>query len=271
MIKNDEVTILVHGPISLYTILALYRYRVEHPMVFIIPKPQGTNIQEQIKLMDELHSLVNSTEYNVSVLTYNPQVPQNCDNQQNRYLHFFSVSLGLETVKTPHTIKMRSDEFYSMLAPFIETMGRYENKIVTNDVFFRKAEDRPLHPSDHLVGGKTDTLKKCFNLAKLYCLNDKEFKSNVFTQLVIAKSKKNDLITAEQVLGVAMVTALFESNKVSIVDEVETVQQSFEIVPCERMAFFRVKANSSGNKEYFDATYFSYDTDIKDIRDYKYE
>lgn len=274
MIENNEVTILVHGPISLYTILTLYRYRADHPMVFVIPKPQWNNVQErqeQTKLISELHALVNSTQYDVSVLTYDPKVPQNCDNQQNRYLHFFSVSLGLETIKTPYTVKMRSDEFYSMLHPFIETLSRYENKIITNDVFFRKATDRPIHPSDHLIGGKTEILKNAFHLAKSYCLSDKEFKSNALTQLVIAKSTKTDLIAAEQVMGIAMVTTLFEANKLSMKDEVDAVQQSFEIVPCERMSFFRVKANSSGNREYFDATYFSYDTDIKDIRDYKYE
>lgn len=274
MIPNNEITILVHGPISLYTILTLYRYRVDHPMVFVIPKPRWNNIQErqeQTKLINELYTLVNTTEYNVNVLMYDPHVPQNCDNEQNKYLHFFSVSLGIETIKTPYTIKMRTDEFYSTVQPFIETMHRYEDKVITTDVFFRKPNDRPIHPSDHLVGGKTEILKSSFNLAKRYCLDESEFKSNSLTKLVIANSTKHDLIAAEQVLGVAIITSMLESNKVKAINEIEIVQQAFEIISTERLGFFRVKANSSGNKEYFDKSYFNQETDIQDIRDYKYD
>ena len=269
MILDNEITILVHGPVTLYTILTMYRYRAEHPMVFVIPKVSDT--QEQTKLIGELYAPANSTKYDISVLMYDPKVPENCDNQQNRYLHFFSVSLGLETVKTPYAIKIRSDEFYSVLRPFVETMDKHKNKVVTNDVYFRKATDRPIHPSDHLMGGKTDLLKKSFTLAKSYCLDEKAFKSNALTQLILGKSAKKDFITAEQVIGISIITSLSESNKVNIINETEAIQESFEIVPSERLTFFRVKTNSGGNKEYFDSAYFNGETDIKDIRDYKYE
>lgn len=270
MIDKKDVTLLVHGPISLFTILNLYRYRADYSMVFVIPRPRWNNIHErdeQIKLIDELNTITNSAKYDSVVVIYDPIIPEGCDNRQNRYLHFFSVCLGLDLIKTEYTIKIRSDEFYSDLNPFIRSMDRFGNKIITNDVYFRKPSAYLKHPSDHLMGGKTKLLKDVFTLAKHYCLNLKELFTNPLTTAI---SKEVEFISSEQVLGISTISTLSEQNEINVLSEIESMQQSFEIVPCENLGFFRVKSNSMGNKEYFDDSYFDKSTDIKDIRDYKY-
>lgn len=266
MIENNEVTILVHGPISLYTIMTLYRYRAEHPMIFVIPKPK-VHKKEEVKLLKELQSVVSELQYNTTIITYDPFVEQRFNNEQNRYLHFFSVTLGLQTCSTPYTIKFRSDEFYATLEPFIETMGHHETKIVTTDIFFRKPSDRPIHPSDHLIGGQTERLKEVFTTARGYCEDTKLFNNNQFTKTITAS--KHSYVAAEQVLGVATLSHYIEKGEP--MDDVTLMQKAFEIVPADKLGFFRVASNSQPTKEYFDRSYFTDEIDINNIKDYKYE
>lgn len=266
MIQNNEITILVHGPVSLYTIMTLYRYRAEHPMIFVIPKMKEYK-KEEVKILKELQGVVSELQYNTTIMTYDPHVDERFDNGQNRYLHFFSVTLGLQTCSTPYVIKFRSDEFYSTLKPFIEQMDEYKTKITTTDVFFRKATDRPIHPSDHLVGGNTKTLTQIFTTAREYCEDKKRFNTNQFTKS-IALSKHKE-IAAEQVLGVAALAHYIEKGEET--DDVTMMQKTFEIISADKLGFFRVATNTQNVKEHFDVSYFDDNTDIKDIKDYKYE
>lgn len=267
MIPNNEITLIIHGPISLFTILNLYRFRAEYSMIFVIPKPKT---EQEVILLKELQSLANVTKYDASVIVYEPIVPENCDNKQNRYLHFFSVRLGLDLCKTMYAIKIRSDEFYSTLTVFIQEMNRYKNKIIMNDVYFRKANVLPIHPSDHLLGANTQILRDVFGLAKDYCLNSKELNNNPLAKVVLNKSPNGEFITAEQILGIASLSVL-HSNMTNKLNEIDMVRESFEIVSSDRLGFFRVKTNTGNNKEYFDTSYFEENSDIRDIRDYKYD
>jgi len=265
MIQNNEVTILVHGPISLYTILSLYRYRAEYPMIFVIPKPK-IHKKEEVKLLEELQGIVSKLEYNTTIITYDPYVQQRFDNEQNRYLHFFSVTMGLQICNTPYVIKLRSDEFYSTLTPMIEAMENSENKIITNDVFFRKRKDRPIHPSDHLMGGQTSVFKKVFTVAREYCENKERFNTNPLVQIALSGPHKT--MSAEQVLGIAILSSMAEGG---VSDDVTLMGKFFEIIPSDKFGFFRIASNSQNTKQYFDSSYFDNGTDINNIKDYNYE
>lgn len=261
----SDFTLLIHGPISIYTILTLYRYREEYPIILVTPKPKDDSA---IALLTEVQQITNDVNYKINLLVYDFEVNEKYNNHQNRYLHFFSVAFGLEICKSPYVIKLRSDEFYSKLKPFTDAVRRNNNKITTNDVFFRKQKTYPLHPSDHLMGGKTGLLKDIFDLAKQYCEDDTLLKANPFTKSAMAKVDSELKLAAEQILGLTTLITLIKDKKFNTLDEVEIMRQSFEIVSSDKLGFFRIGANSQKVKEFFDTSYFNSDSDINNILDY---
>lgn len=90
----------------------------------------------------------------------------NCCNAQNIYLQMYTTYNGVKDIKTEYTIKTRTDEFYSDWGYFIKQMIDNPNKIICNNIFFRK-DSRKLHISDHILAGKTSLLtsvtEKCLS------------------------------------------------------------------------------------------------------------
>lgn len=95
-------------------------------------------------------------------------------NNQNRYLQFKSTYSGLLEVKTEYVIKVRSDEYYFNLRPAVTKFLSDTNKVLTNNVFFRKAKYMPYHPSDHLIIAKTELLKTVYKKCIQECEKDGE-------------------------------------------------------------------------------------------------
>lgn len=109
---------------------------------------------------------------------------RNIYNDQNRYYQFKSTYSGLREIKTKYTIKVRSDEYYSDLMPAIRKFLEDPNKILTNNVFFRKTRCLPFHPSDHLIIGKTKDLEKVYKTCITECeKNGNRLEIGVFNQI----------------------------------------------------------------------------------------
>lgn len=87
-------------------------------------------------------------------------------NEQNVYLQVHSTIDGLKKCTTKFSIKIRADEYYQNWNSFIDEMKSNPNKIITNNVFFRKVERYPFHISDHVIGGLTENLKEMFTNTK---------------------------------------------------------------------------------------------------------
>ena len=87
-------------------------------------------------------------------------------NEQNVYLQVHSTLDGLKKSITSFSIKVRADEYYQNWEPFINKMTGEPDKIITNNVFFRKVERYPFHISDHIIGGLTSNLLKMFQNTK---------------------------------------------------------------------------------------------------------
>jgi hypothetical protein len=83
----------------------------------------------------------------------------NCCNAQNIYLQMYTTYNGVKSINTEYTIKTRTDEFYSDWGYFLSQMTDNPNKIICNNIFFRK-DSRKLHISDHVLGGKTSLLTR---------------------------------------------------------------------------------------------------------------
>lgn len=66
---------------------------------------------------------------------------------------------GLQYVDTEFVIRSRSDEGWANIGPFIDTMRKNPDRFTSCNIYF-KGTPEPLHPSDHLYGGKTEYFKK---------------------------------------------------------------------------------------------------------------
>lgn len=146
-------------------------------------------------------------------------------------------------------------------------MNKYNDKIITNDVYFRKENYLPIHPSDHLVASKTKILQEVFTLAESYCVDRNKLTAHPLYSYAL-KNTKLDSMSAEQILGMSALQVLAFTDTKNF-DIAEMMKNSFEIVSSDKLGWFRVKSNSMGNKEYFDTSYFSKDDDVRDIRDYQ--
>jgi hypothetical protein len=266
MTQNKRITLLIHGPVSIYTIMNLYRYREDYPIILVIPKP---TTDDAILLLAEVQRMTNDAQYKMTLLTYDPSTTTTEQiNLQNRHLHFFSVCFGNELCKTEYTIKIRSDEFYTTLDPFVKIMLDTKDKIVTTDVFFRRKKLYAMHPSDHLVGCKTKLMKEVFGLAKEYCENKEELTKHPFIKSALQRLESIDKLASEQILGMAALMVFIKNKTFKTFEENELMKEVFEIVPSDELGFFRIAANSQKIKHHHSKTYFNPDEDIDDINDY---
>lgn len=83
-------------------------------------------------------------------------------NEQNVYLQVTSTFLALKKVTTKFVIKVRGDEYYHNFASLIEKMKGSPEKIITNNIFFRKISRCHYHISDHIISGTTENLIRMF-------------------------------------------------------------------------------------------------------------
>jgi hypothetical protein len=274
MEHNKDFTLIIHGPLSIYTVFMLYQYKAQYPIVLSTPRPTKTT---NPTVLPEIQTMMSSEENNISLIVYDNVWPENINNHQNRYAHFFSVHMALQAVKTPYAIKIRSDEFYSNIVPVLDAVKEMPTKIITTDIFFRKSTV-PFHPSDHMVAGETKMLMDVFATAKYLCedVDSPKFKdileytknNNVF--LANKASKDSSWLAAEQFLGIGTIFTQCSPNKLKNIDHVLLMKELFHIVPTNKMGMFRVMYNSAkdGPKEYFDTSYFDPETDVADIKEY---
>ena len=73
---------------------------------------------------------------------------------------------GLEAVKTPYVIRLRTDEYYN-LDKFIEQILANPGKLVSNNFLFCADRFYKFHPSDHLLGGQTLDMLDMFRICLL--------------------------------------------------------------------------------------------------------
>jgi hypothetical protein len=249
-----EFTLIIQGKLSIYTLLSILKYKEEFNIVIVTPKTSNE------KLIKECFNISISNQ-NISCILYDENVNRpEFNNVQNRYFHFLSTHLGLEVSSTKYSIKLRSDEFYSDLNPFMKKIKENPDKIITNDVFFRKSSFKRFHPSDHLVGGKTQLMRKIFTKAKNYSENPKEIQNSPWR-------RDDESITAENQLCFSIFD--IKENPETEKSDYKLMKDNIDIVLSQDLGFFRVAWNSNGSKEFFDSSYYNQDFDIKNIEELK--
>lgn len=96
----------------------------------------------------------------------NPRPAVMAYNNQNIYLHCLSTLAGLREVQTEYVIKTRSDQNFSNAFPIFEIVEKSCDKIITNNVYFRKESEIKFHPSDQFIVSKTKDLLGTFEMLK---------------------------------------------------------------------------------------------------------
>lgn len=184
-------------------------------------------------------------------------------NKQNRYYQFLSTLKGLKLVETKYAIKIRSDEYYSDVTPVMRVLLQNDDKMVTNDVFFRKVEYLRYHPSDHIIAGQTKKLQTLFEKTIYDCqFNQDALKYAPFNQFDFH-------IFAEQQIGMKWVemhekVEQYPYKFSSDYNEAkELMIKHFDIVNNSMLGDFYVVANSE-KRRYINS--YGYYDEAKDIQ-----
>lgn len=116
---------------------------------------------------DNLDLLEYFTEYNIqpTLVTNKSHKAYNAYNNQNVYYQVYTTLSGLEKVTTPYVLKLRTDQWYGNLEPFLNAVRQEPNKFICTNLHFRPDHICKYHPSDKLIGSNTQDLLKTFQIA----------------------------------------------------------------------------------------------------------
>lgn len=157
--SRHDVTIVVQGRLSPYALEFLPLYA------------RFGNVILSCWETDDLALLANVDTAAIPVVLTTPP-PAGCGyNYGNVLLQAITTHAGLAHVATPWALKTRCDEYYTDFGPFIAAMRGSPGKLITNNVFFRADKVYKFHPSDHVIGGRTDAMRETFRILRDRCLS----------------------------------------------------------------------------------------------------
>ena len=251
---RKKITVLVQGKLHPNTLVSLRMYAKYFNVVFSTWRTKDLAETNLLKML--------SDEDFVIVIAYNQDhVEEKLITDDSRYLQYLTTYRGLLNVETDYVIKTRTDEYYTDLMPLVEKFLENDEMLVSNNVFFRKTQEYPFHPSDHLYIGKTKTLQMTL------CSCIQEFVSGsadtYFGNGINAAGRGPNC--PEQQLGINWIRTN-DSN--FVVGKPETfkdvMKKYFDVVSVDKLGYYCVAFNG---KYFFDDTFFNSKTDIKEIED----
>jgi hypothetical protein len=232
--KHKDTTIVIQGPVINTTIFALAHYS------------ELANIVFSFECNNDYPSFLKHYESEeIKIKTYSHREIENYMNDNRicykNYSHNFirqsySSKLGTELVNTKYCIKTRSDEFYENIEYFIDQIKSDEESVFTSNIFYRKFEFMPYHPSDHIIGSTTTNM-----------VNGYKVLWNLIQNKTIKSEKHNihfDCVCPEQYFCLAFMYYLAEKNN-SYVNE-ETFKQYFKKINIEKLGNYRATCNHRG-------------------------
>lgn len=254
--KNEKFTILIQGPLHPNCLIAIRSYVKDFPVV--LSTWSDLNRQE-----DKIRSMISDNDH-VSVVSYNiDSYKKNAYDDASRYKQFLTTYRGLKLVETEYVIKVRSDEYYTDFSDIMEKVLKDPNKMVSNNVFFRKISHSLYHPSDHVYAGKTDTL---INVLK-ECVADCENGSVASINEKCTEAAKNNSTSPEQHLGMNWI--LNQEKKKNLndpeIDHEKLMKKYFDVVDLDNMGFYCVSFH--GKFSFSPNNFFEEPNDIKTMND----
>lgn len=138
---NSNYTVLIQGPLEQTSIDHIPNYLGVGPVMLSYWLPQNLTLPSGISFIGK--EFIGTTNYS----------------QPTADRQFWGVYNGLLEIKTPYTIRTRSDEFWN-LAPLIESYNG--NGVLCGNIFFRPFSACQYHPGDHVFIGRTDFLLEVY-------------------------------------------------------------------------------------------------------------
>jgi hypothetical protein len=190
----------------------------------------------------------------------------------NCYFQYISSYNGFMKASVK-SLKIRSSSFYKNLDPFIDEIIKNDNKIIVTDFFFRNVtsavmtkagckENIKYHPSDHIVGGNTNTLIKIFKIA----IDISEYNNPI-------KPSLESGFGPEVIFGISSVLAYGFKLSELIQERYEQLQKIFIIVNIKYAIFsvtdLRCLNKKINNNDYYQK-YFKNDNNNEYIYTLKY-
>lgn len=187
-----------------------------------------------------LEFLGKSHRSNMQIVTATQPILPNHRNESNRAYQFTTTFNGLSVIDTNFAIKARTDEYYTYLAPMIRVSNDEPEKIITNNVFFRKSKFYMYHPSDHLLAGKTDNLLKLFKECKRIVESMDMFPQDLRPEQMIGTVY---ILQKERMVNENFKLNLHK-NEEGIREATILMKKYFNVINSQSLAPFNVVANS---------------------------
>jgi hypothetical protein len=260
--SKEKITLVIQGPMHPNAMLMMSMHAHAFDIVF---STWRVNPEEEKRIEEHLKD-VNCTKLvfnNIESLNFR-------NNQSNRFYQFYTTLKGMQLVDTEYVIKLRSDEYYTNLDPFVERVLANPEKIVTNEVFFRDPrsdgnENFMLHPSDHLYGGKTvdliKALKKCVEDCKAYTIEELD---QVFSAI---KNRSYAIVPEQHLFANYLVTKHgtdFSGPAFSVNTALQLTKKACEIVKSGELGFYCISFFKTFSF-YPSSAYFKLETDLEDM------
>ena len=164
--KDDEITLLIQGPLHAIRTLQNARLNVDNFSRIVIStwEPQDG---DSISIFSDLLKLSHSIEEGrITVVTAPlPALNKTAYNPANLLLQLQSTLTGLNVAKSNHVVKCRSDEVYN-LKQFKATYFIEPRKPLFANFIVRETSYARFHMSDHLFAAELTDLKSALSTLK---------------------------------------------------------------------------------------------------------
>jgi hypothetical protein len=181
-----SVSLIIQGPEHEYLYKSILQH-INNPKIDKIIV-STTYIEEKNKYSSKITKYLEKYENKLIFIELPIEINDKIWNNQNCYRQFVSSYNGFLNA-SEKAFKMRTSSFYLNIDSIIESILLNEEKITTTDLIFRNVECETFfasklkstiyHPSDHIIGGKTEILLKIFNRAINMCNTNFPFKNNL--------------------------------------------------------------------------------------------
>ena len=207
MIKKQDISVLIQGPLNFTSIDAIKDYSKFADTIIISTWDKDDS--KYIDILNKINLLKKDDKINIEIYSYKtPDYKQmiingelfGVDIDTTWYWQVQGLYNGVKECKTPFIIRTRSDEYYKNLQPLIDRFNNNGYKFTCGNIFFKNTYSSSYyHIGDHLYMSKITILKRALEII-LHSM-----KGDFQTQTYITKHLYQNSVCAEIILGNAIV------------------------------------------------------------------
>ena len=156
----NNFTLVIQGPLQkngIYGILNNYSQYTDN-IILSYWNTDKDEMKAYIPMLKEhLPNLITvENQFKIDITTFN---------NQNVYYQVLTSNNGISRSNTEFTVKLRCDQHFGNLIPFFESILKNPDKYNCSNLHFRPSKAFIFHPSDKLIGSRTDLMQETFKIA----------------------------------------------------------------------------------------------------------